>query len=530
MTALGAGSAWQESQTFDEAFHLSSGYRYLRTGRFSMNPEHPPFQNSWNAAPLLFLSSSLPTDEDKTDPYGIARKFLYGGPIHADRILFPARMMSVAILGLLVLAVAGLTRRLFGSEAGLMAAITAALDPNLLAHGHYVTTDISCAAFFYLTGTLWLVYLESPSKKTAAILAVVAGLGLSSKFSMVLMLPILAIMLLVHTSIGGLSFRESGRRFGVLLLVYAGALSMVLLAYLPDTWNLWRSGGVEGVPTVLLSLYTYFRGVLVPFFHSKLGHESYLLGKTGTEGWWYYFPVVMAVKSTTALLLAIVGAIGIGFWKLPKLFKERVESAKWLTLMVPPAVFFAIVLNSRINIGVRHVLPVFAYLYMLSAGAIWKALPRRAAVALSIGLVVLQAAETISAYPDFVAFFNVPSGGSKTGPCYLRDSNVDWGQGLKKLKEFVDREKPERLCLDYFGFADPKYYGIQSVELPMTWESKARAEVDCIAALSVTAQADLYRIPESYEWLRGMRPVGMVGKSIYLYDLRKSKGNRALQP
>ncbi len=530
VVALAAGSAWQESQTYDEGFHLSAGYRYVRTGRFTMNPEHPPFQNSWNAAPLLFLDSPLPTDEDKTNQYGMARRFLYSGPIHADKILFMARMMSVSILCLLVLAVAGLTRRLFGSEAGLLASIMTGLDPNLLAHGHYVTTDISCAAFFYLTGTLWLLYLESSSNRIAAAAALAAGLGLASKFSMVLMMPILAIMTLVHLSFGGWTFRRAEKQFATLVAVYVGALSVVLLVYLPDSWNLWRSGGVEDVPTALLPIYRYFEGVMVPFFHQKFGHESYLLGETGTEGWWYYFPVVIAVKSTTALLLAMVTGVAIAIWKAPKLLKARAESAKWLALMAPPAIYFAIVLTSRINIGARHVLPVFAYLCVLSAAAIWRSLPRRTAVALSIGLVGLQAAESISAYPGFIAFFNLPSGGSETGPYYLRDSNVDWGQDLKKLKEYVDREKPERLCLDYFGIPDPKYYGISFVAIPMTWESKARQDVDCIAALSVTAQANLYRIPESYDWLKGMKPMGMVGKSIYLYDLRKSKGSRALHP
>src|SRR5689334_7930903 len=118
MGTLAAGSAWQESQTFDEVFHLTSGYRYLRTGRFDTNPEHPPLQNSWNAVPLLFLNPPLPDKENfKNDQYGLARTFLYRGPIHADQLLFPARMMSIAILGFMVVAVAGLTRRLFGSEA-----------------------------------------------------------------------------------------------------------------------------------------------------------------------------------------------------------------------------------------------------------------------------------------------------------------------------------------------------------------------------------------------------------------------------
>ena len=193
----------------------------------------------------------------------------------------------------------------------------------------------------------------------------------------------------------------------------------------------------------------------------------------------------------------------------------------WLALLLAPLAYFGVTMTSHINLGVRHLLPVYPFLYLLGAAVLWRVLTTRSFQIAALSIVVAQAGETLAVYPNFLGFFNVPAGGAKAGPTYLLDSNVDWGQDLKKLKVYMDKTQPGKVCLEYFGSALPKYYGIEYEYLPRTWDKDELERMDCIGAISVTLWRDLYIRPGSFAWLRQRTPMGVVGSSIYLFDLRK---------
>ena len=524
MTALQIGSMMQESSIFDEGIHLTSGYRYLRTGHFLLNPEHPPFQNVLNAAPVLLLNPPLPTDEKVSqDQLGYLTELLYRGPIHVDKLLFAARLSSVALSALLILVVAWATRRFFGAPAAILAATLCSLDPNIIAHGRYVTTDISCTVFYLLTGTLWISYLRNPTKSTCAFAGLSLGLALVSKFSMVVLVPLLPILLIVHAMVTLVPFATLERRILAIVFVYITAVGVIAIVYLPDTMASLNTAIYDQIPAPVIPFFRYIAGIGVPLLHQKTGHASYLLGTLSSSGWWYYFPFVFAVKSPVGLLLLFSLAIWGAIRRLPRMIQERMEASTFVLMLLPALVYFSIVLISNINIGIRHILPIFPYLYVVCSAVLARVLPEKKFLATAGLLIALQATESLAIYPDYLAFFNFASGGPKAGPGYLLDSNLDWGQDLKKLKTYIDTNKPQTLCLDYFGFSDPKYYGVQSVELPKSWEKDKIKKMDCIAAISVTVLKGLYREPGSYDWLGDAKPFGMVGKSIYLYDFRMTK-------
>lgn len=516
LAALQVDSALRESQTFDEALHLTAGYRYWLTGRFSMNREHPPLQKLLSALPLLLLRPELPADPKLLeDPYEYARAFLYKGRNNADTLLFLGRLATIALTSCLVLAIAWAARRRFGAPAALLALALFALEPNIIAHGHYVTTDLAAALFFFLTVCLWLDP-DTPPVWTGLSL----GLALASKFSLVILLPLLPALYLLR-------WRGLKRLAISLGIAYLTAAVVVGLVYAPETWRMIRGRNFDAQPVTIggitLPPHNFISGLRIVRAHDEQGHPAFLLGELSEKGWWYYFPVAFAVKSPTALLLAAALALAIGLWKLPAALHQRRVLAMWLAFLAPPAVYFAVCITSHINIGIRHLLPVYPFLYVLSAAALVKALPRRAAIGAASVILAIQMAEAAAIHPNYLTFFNTLAGGPKAGPNYLLDSNLDWGQDLKKVKVFMDNKRLPSVCLCYFGYAAPAYYGIKEEYLPKTWDKDARERVNCVGAISVTLLHDVYLKKGSYEWLRARTPMGTLGNSIYLYDLRKSR-------
>jgi hypothetical protein len=251
--------------------------------------------------------------------------------------------------------------------------------------------------------------------------------------------------------------------------------------------------------------------------HNAEGHESYLLGQQSRKGWWYYFPVAFAVKTSSVVLLLTLLSLA-AFVLVP----PRGESFRWIALALPMLLYFLFSMTSGINIGLRHLLPVYPFLFAIVAAAFFRLPVRPKVRSVFLGIIVLaQAMEVASIHPHYLAFFNRLSGGPLAGPYYLVDSNIDWGQDLKKLKRYMDDHHLDNVCLSYFGSGEPGYYGIVGKHLPTSEDAQGRAAMDCVAAISVTLLRDVYTVPGSYEWLRGRERVGHVGYSIWIYDLRK---------
>lgn len=526
MVILQIATLRQESQTFDEGVHLAAGYRYWKTGDFSLNVEHPPLQKLLSAAPLFLLRPPLPTDEKLLlDQSEYARVFLFGGGADGDRLLFYGRLPTVTLSVFLLIAVAWVTRRYFGAPAALCALWLCALDPNLIAHGRYVTTDMISALLFFLTVVLWLNYWLAPSARGAAWAALAGGLAIGAKFSMLLLVLFIPAGLLLHAVLLRPGWRALWRSLAALAAAAVVALFIVALLYAPESWRVFRGRTISVTAETLASFTfppsSYLTGLRTLMDHNREGHTAFLLGQVSDQGWWYYFPVVFAVKSPTAVLLLSVMLAGIGLWKLPSILRTPATGFVWAVFALAPLAYFAVTLNSRINLGVRHLLPMYPFLYVIGMAALAALLPPRWYLVVAGAAIGLQAVESAAVYPDYLGFFNVAAGGSNAGPRYLLDSNIDWGQDLKKLKTYMDAH-PGPVCLEYFGSVEPKDYEIRYEYLPKTWDKDDRERMDCIGVISQTLLHDLYIRPGSYEWLRQRPQIGRVGSSLALYDLRQS--------
>ena len=166
---------------------------------------------------------------------------------------------------------------------------------------------------------------------------------------------------------------------------------------------------------------------------------------------------------------------------------------------------------------------MYPFLFVLVSAIVLGSPFRKALPVLLAAVALLQVAENVRIFPHYLAFFNFPSGGPARGTDYLLDSNIDWGQDLKKLKIWMDTHGNPPVCVEYFGMGYAKHYGIPENSMPKTWEAEKRSKLDCIGAISATILHDVYVKPGQFAWLRQLKPIGNVGYSIYLYDLRKPR-------
>ena len=519
----------QESQTWDEAIEIAAGYDYLKTGEYRINLEHPPLGRVVAALPLLILNPTLPAEfnthgDSPSVPFG--REFLYHNRVPADTMLFWTRMTTIFTTLCLGLVLAMWVRAEFGAAAALFALLLLAFDPNVIANGRYAKNDMLVTLWCLLACMAWGDYLRRPRKWTLLASGVLLGLAAGTKFSAVFLLPVFLVLAAIQRWKPGGFLRGAGALllvcaigFGVVALIYAPHLKELLPAgqaarhadpsirmlrdvadsrALPGQFLRWLGNRLG------LRAHPLFEGVGIVMRHNYDGHSTYLLGKIGQTGRWYYFPLAFAVKTPVATLLIL--AISLFAWRLP--------SFPAVIALVPVVVYAVFSVYANIDIGVRHLLPLYPFLFaLLGAGmARWRL--RYAAVAAA-----LLVAESLAVYPNYLAFFNVAAGGPGRGPRYLLDSNIDWGQDLIKLKSWMDAHGVKEVCNCYFGTADLSHYGIGGPEIPTTRDR--RGEADCYAAISVTPLYGLYVQPGEWAWLRDLQPVAKIGYSIYVYDLRK---------
>jgi hypothetical protein len=250
---------------------------------------------------------------------------------------------------------------------------------------------------------------------------------------------------------------------------------------------------------------------------------SYLLGRVYTEGHWYYFPFAFLVKTPLATLGALLLAAAT-----PVELRKDPRPASFL---LNPAIVFSLLLFtvtaiiSSINIGLRHIFPVYPLLYVAAAAGLARlhaGRPRFARASFAfLGLAL--AVETLCSYPNFIPFFNVAAGGSKGGLRLLGDSNLDWGQDLPLLAEWQRGNAGRTLYLAYFGSADPEYYGIHYHNLPQGYlfgPQPARGPVPTTGVVAISAyNLQLTNDSSPLAGFLNKRPTEILGGSIYLYDL-----------
>jgi hypothetical protein len=535
----------QESQTWDEGFEIVAGYQYLTTGVYRASLENPPLERILEALPLLFLRPDLKGDAlgaNNTGPADVdaGLAFLYKNRLPAGEILFAARLPMIAVTIGLLLVLAAWCRRRFGPAAGIVAAFLFALDPTVIAQGRYVKNDMLVTALAFVAVIAWDWFLETRKGIALTASGLALGLALGSKYSALFLLPVFLILYFLREwrRFSWSHFSKSFAAVGVL------AAAVILILYAPyDGALLPHARFAPGIPLRDIIDQSTALGRRIAWIGSRLGwrahpyliglatfadhgggtHSAYIWGNRGNTGWWYYFPFAFLVKTPVAVLLALL--LTIPFAPTQPL------------LLVPILIYGALSIASHVNIGLRHLLPIYPFLYaLLAAGLV--GLPRkfrrwRLRTPLIIAILAATAVESFSVYPYYPAFFNVLAGGPKNGPKYLVDSNIDWGQDLKRLGEFASAHgatpnSQPQICVMYFGTAPTWYYLRYAANFPTFKEMSQGAPLECqFAAVSVTPLEGVYVPPDWFKWARDVPPLARIGYSIYVWDVHDPAFQRA---
>jgi 4-amino-4-deoxy-L-arabinose transferase-like glycosyltransferase len=518
--AQAASAIRTKSSTWDETNYFGIGDYLLRTGRWDVPSSilHPPLAFYLNAIPVLF------SDVDRSSPWrhasgptptldflgaadpGRGRAILSSPANQDDRLLFAARLMTVFQALLLGIFVYRLAAQLYGVAGGLIALTLFAFCPNMLAHGSLITPDMTLTVFFFLAVYYLREALTSARRASFVWAGLTLGLALLSKFTALLLLPVEALI------VGHLLVRGGRPSVKWLALAIGCAVVVVLAAYRFDPLPYWQGLQVQGA-------------------HG--GHNAFLAGEISADGWWYYCLVAFGLK-TPIPLLALVGVAGVGRVLRPA-FAARLKarptphlSVDDAVLWVPVIVIFAFFSVELRSIGLRYVLPAYPFLFVIGAGALTSIakLPvfqGRLKYALAVPL-AWYAAGTLSVWPDHLAYFNESIGGPRNGYRYLVDSNLDWGQELKGLKAYMDRERIDQVYLSYFGLDDPRRYGIRYVWLPSyelpnpTPTATVNITRGSYVAIGATNLQGVYMTPPTmFRWLDRYTPVAVIGHSLFVY-------------
>ncbi len=540
--ALAMDSARGDSPTMDEQNHIARGLAYLRTGDPRLSTEHPPLVNSLCALPLLTQPVRLPTDDwswSAGEWYRFADQLLWHANDDAERIVFLARL-PVMFLGLLLGAfLYRATRWWVGEAAGgtesyvpVVALLLYVFDPNILAHSHYVTTDLGATAFVFLAAAaLWRAARSDFQLGPVVLAGGAYGLALSAKLSAVVFGPIFALVAVASLFGRWQQCRRDNRanqwlrawlRLGVF---YPLSALVVVWAVFGLDWG----PLIEGGPAVPMP--AFWRGVEIILDFSAGGRPAFLLGRFSVDGFWNYFPVALAVKTPLPTLLLLAWAVGMFLVRCVSCLKNRTRGSVCgalpasAFLLVPAVFYFVVSTQSAVNLGYRHLLPILPFLFAFIATQLASSrIPRYIVLLLLLWLVV----SNLLIFPHYVSFFNEIVG-PENGYQVLVDSNVDWGQDLKRLRQWMDQQGVERVKLAWFGSAYPEYYGVQYDPLPGLphhfdlWDSPPfdpAAPEPGVYAISVSNLQELYRQDEEktvFAWFRGREPDDRVGYSVLIY-------------
>jgi len=489
------------STTFDEPLHMVAGVAYWTLDDYRLQPENGNLPQRWCAIPLLFMNLSFPSLDQpvwrESEAILLGRQYLYTCGNDPQAMLAASRAMATVWSTALCLVVFLWSRSIFGTSGGLVSLALAAFWPALVAHGPLATSD-ACGALFFTLGawSLWqLFHRITPATLAAACLAL--GLAPIAKHSSVMLAPVALVYLAViavlgrplvvdlgpwKTVIRGRSQRTA-LAFASLIVPLAAAVFFIWascgfrydaagpgcgpLEYRRyttlDSCNE-HAGGIGRLCDLLAAWRLLPEGWIYGL--SYVGatvriRNAFAIGQYSSDGWWWYFPLCLAIKNTLPSLALSLWGIGTICRGILRSIGRRVpldpatyDSLAPLGILV---VLWPTFLTSHLNIGERHLLPSYPPLMVLAGGALATASSAWAWRAVVI-LLALHAGDVASRWPSTLAYFNqiVPRGREYQ---WLVDSNLDWGQDLLRLRKWLERHAAdnERVYLYYFGSDLPEH-------------------------------------------------------------------------
>lgn len=425
-----------DSAIMDELAHIPAGYGYVHNLDYRLNPEHPPLVKALAMLPVLFLNPNFPTDgaswtTDVNGQWDMGYQFLYNSGNDANQIIRLARLLPILLTVLLIILIYVWSRELLGRWWALMPAFLFGMSPTILAHGHYVTTDVGAAFGVVFATYYFLKFLQEPTRKQLIYAGLAFGVATIIKFSAALLVPYFIVLLLVFYFAGILrdwNQADAGRRLSrfakrawhhlksIILIFVIGYALVVYPIYFLFTVNYPMQKQTADTEFILTSfaggptppgqtckplrcladlnirltknpatrpLAEYILGVLMVLQRSSGGNTAYFLGEVSAAGSALYFPVIYLLKEPLPALIMIFLALVLSVYTMVKKARDKTSSIKTkildylelnfaeFSMIVFVVLYWVWSIKSSLNIGVRHLLPTLPLIYVLTAG-VWK--------------------------------------------------------------------------------------------------------------------------------------------------------------
>ena len=513
--------------TYDEPAHVACGMEWLQGGTYACDLQHPPLARVAVAVGPYLKGLRLATGWNTPDPqsrsmYEEGNSILYSEGQYWSNLTW-ARFGTLPFLVLLCVVTFLWARRWFSEAAGFWAVLLLVCTSPILGHAGLATNDAACAAGAALALYQFLRWLEQPRTARWLWWGGATAFAVLCKFSNI---P----FLVTCFAVGLLIVRPGDlrRRLAQIGLAACVVLALAWVAYRfrvhppadfygqhhpvidgmissrPLLHSVWKS-----VMTTPLPLSEAMIGVLDLIVHNAVGHDSYLLGQWSQSGWWYYFPVVLAVKTPIGLLVLSAA----GFAVVLRGWRSGTGSAPWQQILTVtfPMVILLVCMLARINLGVRHILPIYPLLAIAGGHAVTFLFGHsRSGAAAAVLLVAWVIGDSVRAHPDYLAHFNELAGSHPEA--ILCESDLDWGQDLDRLRQSLQRRGIQEFSVAYFGTARLDQAGLPHYG-PVSPTEPTRGYV----AVSLHDLNLDYKKNGSFAWLKSYQPIERIGKSIDLF-------------
>lgn len=531
-----------------------------------------PYQSwGWN--------TSLTADSSRTKAWqtdvGFGNDLLYYSGNDAQNMMRYGRIPIILIGILLGFYIFRFIRELWGDLAGIIALTFYSFSPTFLAHTRLVTTDVAAAAAFFISFYYLYKWLKISTYRNLFILGIVFGLALLTKFSTFLLIPIFGFIVLVWILLHG----QWKKYLGGFILVLIIAYLVIGTVYAYHVWNypiqkqaidtafilstfgfkplVDLSVGISSQP-ILRAWGHYFLGFLMVLQRSGGGNTTYYLGEVSANGSRSYFPLVYLIKEPLPYILLTFFAL---FLALKKFFIYKTSGDKLFRrdffnllknnfaefgMLTVAGIYWIFSIQSNLNIGVRHILPTLPFIYALTAhqigfwiqggiterianysgfwqllGLQWRRIKRGFVIAI---LFIWAIISVVSVWPSFLVYFNGIAGGPDNGYKFVVDSNLDWGQDILRLANFIEKNNIREIKMDYFSGAPAEYY-IKTAKIESFNREAPQKGWLAVSATILQGACRGGKIPCSYNeraytWLDQYKPVAKIGYSIFVYNIK----------
>jgi 4-amino-4-deoxy-L-arabinose transferase-like glycosyltransferase len=556
-----------DSLTVDESPHIAAGYSYVVEGDYRLNPEHPPLlkllsgTSIWVGGKLTSQNIYFPNNisdwiEKVNAQWDMGYAFLFQSGNDANTVIWWARFPTILILLLGVAYIAySVNYHTKSKSIAIISSVLYAFSPNVIAHGRLVTTDLIASLAFLLVIDFWIRYLKIPSWRHILYLTLAIGVAFLSKFSTILLIPLIILTGFSYTFIKYWKNKRLIFKNIILIrdfiIIGFGVFIIINLVYFITMRNMsldtqlrlvqesfpqenQTSDLIEKILTQTIQtpglkyFGQYLLGQFMVIQRVSGGNTTFLLGEFTNQSFIEYFPLTYLLKENLSIILilfAIVLASVVGLINLLQAENLAIKSkilSNWyiVTIICMISIYWIISIRGNLNLGIRHILPAVILTYIAIAFGVVKLLiPMKFSRATLSILLLWYIIATIFTYPNYISNLNILAGQNQ-GYQIFTDSNLDWGQDLKRLNNWTKQKNIDTLYIDYFGTGDVSYYLPDTNIIPV--KSTDGPQIGYTAISATMLQDSFYHRKnnpyyQEYWWLAWRNPDYIIGNSILIY-------------